>query len=338
MVDVDIDFRTQRVTGVRSYNVEREITRAIQRVTQGAIATVYYVTGSGEKPLSPEFITFLESENIAMREINLVREEIPDDADILFIPMPARDWTEKKAERVSQFLIGEGRAFFALDLSQAMPNFFDVLGAYGRALNSNIIFEDDDRSVFMGRSFYIIPHAAAHEITENLQTRQFLNLVPFFPVELSVLDVRKTTIEIEPLWTTSQNSFARNINSEAETMARVPEDISGPFNLALAVTDRIFIDGEEFYTRLVAVNSFDFMDSWYNAYIGEGNWQFVLNSLRWLKDQPVGVSVPARMPPGQTPLRITGFTASMISVTAIGVIPLTIIAAGLFVWLKRRNA
>jgi len=335
MVDVDIDMTTQRITGVRAYNIEREITRAIQRVTAGASAIVYYVTGSGEKNLPPEFVDFLEAEGLDMREENLFLREIPDDADILFVPMPTRDWTEEKSKRILNFLQNEGRAFFALDLHPAeMPNLSNVLDYYGLALQKNMILEGDAENIFRGRSYYIIPQISAHEINSQ---KNFLNLVPFLSAEISVQNVRRTTLEIEPIWTTSKDSFARKIESEAETIARVPDDISGPFNLAYAVTDRIFIDGEAFYTQIVCVNSFEFISPWYNTYIGAGNWQFVLNSFRWLKDQPHGIFVPSRMSPGRSPILFSNRVANFVSVSAIGVFPAIFLAAGFFVWLKRRN-
>jgi ABC-2 type transport system permease protein len=268
-----------------------------------------------------------------------VSNEVPNDADILFISMPERDWTVIKTERITNFLINEGKVFFALDYRQAMPNLADVLDAYGLTLKDNLIFEDDERKVLMLQIVpRIIPTSIEHEITANLQERQFVNLVPFFPVELALNDLRKTTLEIEPLWTTSPDSFSRNISSEAETMKQVSDDVPGPFNLALAITDRIFIDGTTYYTRLVVVNNVEFMDLRYNSLVGTGNWHFVLNSLQWMSNQSSGVLIPSRMPPGQMPLAITSFEAGIISITVLGGIPLIIIAAGFFVWLKRRNA
>jgi hypothetical protein len=106
--------------------------------------------------------------------------------------------------------------------------------------------------------------------------------------------------------------------------------------LAAAVTDRIFLDRETYYTQIVVTSSFDFMTPWFTTYVGEANWYFVLNSLRWMTDQPPALFIPGRVPPGQQPLLITEGTANWISITSIGIIPLAIIAAGTFVWFRRR--
>ncbi|MCL2576632.1 MAG: GldG family protein [Defluviitaleaceae bacterium] len=338
MVDFDVNPFTGAVTQIKSYNIEREITRAIHSTTQGATAVVYYVTGSGEASLPSQLIAFLESENFMIREINLVLEEIPADADILFISMPVRDWTEPKAERVLAFLEAEGSAFFALDLAPvATPNLANILDAYGISIADYLIFEDNPQNIFSGRTFFhIVPNIMQHEITENIFARNFANLVPFFPAEMRINPVRRTTLEIEPLWFTSQESFSRYLDEEAETLSRIPTDTPGPFPLALAVTERIFIAGTAYYTRIVAVNNREFYNPNYTMYIGEGNWHFVLNSLLWLQDQPPAIFIPARTPPGQMPLLITGRATTLIGSVAMFGIPLGFFGAGLFVRLRRK--
>ncbi|MCL1864151.1 MAG: GldG family protein [Defluviitaleaceae bacterium] len=337
MVDFDINPFTGQIMRITSYNIEREITRAIHHVTQGAATVVYYVMGSGELPLPPQFVSFLESENFELREVNLVLQEIPEDADILFIPMPSRDWTEPKAARVLTFLEEEGRAFFALDhVQDATPNLASVLDAYGLYVTGNFIFEVDGNYIFPGRVPYIVPNLTPHPINENL--RGFTNIIPFLATEMRVNSVRRTTLDIEPIWHTTDSAFSRGVGSEAETAARHPSDIGGSFPLALAVTDRIFLDGTAYYTHLVVTNSFDFIDPWYNAYIGEANWLFVLNSLQWMTDQPPSIWIPGRVPPGQMPLLITASEANIIGGISMGGLPLIFIAIGAFVWLRRKHS
>lgn len=340
MLDFDFNPFTGMITRITSFNVEREITRAIHGVTQGEPTVVYVVTGSGEPSLPPSFVAFLESENFEAREVNLVIEDVPDDAEILFFLMPARDWTELKAERVLDFLIDEGNAFFALDLAPVhTPNLASVLDAYGLFLSRNLILEENPQSILPGRvNLFIIPNFIAHEITEPLHVQNFPVLMPFFPVEMQIQPVRRTTLDFTPLMVTTPESFARSLDSEAETLARAPGDYPGPFALAIAVEDRVFLDGNAYYTRIIAVGNRDFIDPSFLTYIGEGNWQFALSSLRWLTDQPPGIWVPARTPPGTMPLLITDRAANIIGGIAMGGIPLICLGIGAAIWFKRKNS
>ncbi|MCL2357126.1 MAG: GldG family protein [Defluviitaleaceae bacterium] len=321
-------------------NVEREITRAIEHVTQGSAGVIYYVIGSGEPSLPPEFIAFLESENYTMREVNLVAHDVPDDADILFIPMPSRDWTEIKAGRVRDFLAGEGSAFFALDyMHEPMPHLAAVLDAYGLAHTGRFIFEDDAQNLLdlrmLGMPIFVLPEPAAHEITQTLLAHDFVNVLPFFPAEIRIQPVRRTTLTIEPLWTTSRAARAYEIDDDL--MGQPPEQSNeAPFPLAVAVTDRIFLGGNEYFTRIVATSNIEFIGPLYAANFGEGNWHFVLNSLRWMSDEPPAVWIPSRVPPGHSPVFIDDSAANMIGIAAMAGIPLLCIALGAAVWLKRR--
>ncbi|MCL1843291.1 MAG: GldG family protein [Defluviitaleaceae bacterium] len=343
-----IGFEFNPFTGasrITSYNIESEITRAIHHVTQGAAAVIYYVVGSGEMPLSPQFIAFLESENFIVREANLVLGDVSEDADILFIPMPARDWTEPKTERILSFLRHEGNAFFAMDITTAeTPNLTRVLNEYGLNLTGRVLLEGNDQSILdmraIGRSRYMIPDLVAHDITANLLARGFANMLPFFPAELVIQDAHRQTLEFETLWQTTSDAFSRGLDSDAETLSFAPGDVGGIFDLAVAVTDRIWDAAQSvaIYTRIVATSNIGFIDPWFTAYVGEGNWHFALNSLRWMLGQPPSIRIPLRFPPGQQPMIITDGTANILGGAAMGGIPLITLGIGAFIWFKRRHS
>jgi len=316
---------------------EPAITRAMHIVTQGAPPIIYYVIGSGEPDLPQPFISFLESENFLMRQVNLVLEDVPEDADVLFIPTPMRDWTEVKADRVLAFLEAEGRAFFSVDFTfEYTPNFDRVLAAYGVRISDHIILEGDSRNIFMDSPYFILPTTIGHEITENLQVRNFANLV-VFTTGVEVLDLRRASTTIEPLWMTTGDSFAR-VDIDNPSFARIPGDIDGPFNLAVAITDRLFHIDTEFRTQLVVVGNMQFLDPGLTGFIGAGNWHFVLNSLRWMQGQPPSIWIPGRPTPGDAPLMLSQYQQNVISGIAMGGIPLICVAIGVFIWFRRRHS
>jgi len=322
-------------TRVVSFNFESEITRAIHFVTQGEPSVVYYIVGSGEMPLDPILIMLLEHENFIVREVNLITDDVPEDADILFIPTPSRDWPANKSERISQFLANDGRAFFAMEFSQSLENVNAVLSAYGVEFGANFLMEGDTRNM-LGNPLFILPNVVPHEITEDAIAIGFINAVAF-SIPILPLELRAATTVIEPLWITSRDAFAR-VDTQVETLQQVPGDIPGPFILAAAITHRNPQVEASTYTQMVLIGSNGFLDSGLIENIGPGNWQFVLNSLRWLRDQPPSIFVPGRVPPGQAQLLINERQANIFAGVAMGVIPVVIIAAGAAVWFKRRHS
>ena len=336
MISQEFNWQTgQWVT--TAFNFEAEITRAINYVSQGEPPIVYFVTGSGEMELSPQFIFFLEAENFVVREVNLVMEEVPYDADILYIAMPTRDFTEVKADRILDFLQSGGNAFFALGLTlEAFPNLARVLDVYGLELGDFLVFEGDTRRHFPGLPFNIFPTPLMHEITYDLHVRNIPNAV-FFPVALSFANVRRSTLSLAPLWLTSDDAFGR-VDLEEVSMVQTPGDIYGPFVLAAAVEDNIWQDQAMTTTRIIATTSVDLVHPDLMGIVGGGNWQFVVNSLRWMEGQPAGIWIPPRRPPGQAPLLLNEFQVNVRVVASMGLIPFSVIGIGAFVWFRRRHS
>ena len=324
---------------LESIDAERAITQAIHALTLGEPPVVYYITGSGEPELSPALVTFLEAENFIVREHNALLHDIPETADALIIVMPDRDWGTAKADRILDYLDNrEGRIFMALNLStEYFPELSRVLQAYGLRMGDYVVIEGDARHTLGGNPTWMMPNLVPHEqITLPLFLENFSQFV-LSPTGIEILDMRRPGTSIEPLLTTSRDSYGRHLDSDADTILRIPSDVDGPFNVAVAVTDTVFLH-TTLTTRMVVVSSWTIMDETVNSTIGGGNWAFVASSLNWLRDQPPGIWVPVRRPPGAAPVMLTDAQVFTMSGIAMGAIPLTLFGIGIFVWLRRRHS
>jgi hypothetical protein len=292
--------------------------------------------GSGEYPLSHAFLNFLHMENITVLPLDLTRSPVPEDARILYIPMPGRDWPGYKAEAIGGFLAADGRAIFALDFITApLPNFELLLAEYGMAIGEHILLEGDPSYMFMGVPFDIIPHVFLHEITAASIEYNLLHLAPF-PAALLRPSPMRGTLTVDTLWATGVESFARV--EMADTLVQIPSDIPGPFDLAVTITDRAGLPGSPPSTKIVAVSTQHIVSDSIAHVVGPANWQFVADSIRWLYGRQPGLSIPMRRPPGARPLAMTGTDRGVATGIALGGIPVAILAVGAVVWLKRRHA
>jgi len=322
-----------------SFEEEAEITQAIHSLTLGEPSVIYHITGSGELNLPQALISFLESENFIVRTHDAVLQDIPETADILFITMPSRDWGTAKADRILSHLDNnEGRAFFTLGASaERFPQMDRVLQAYGLQLGNYIVVERDADRTFMrellGEPASMLPTWIPHEeITFPLALQGFTGMLLLRPTGLDILDMRRETTTIEPLLTTSRNADALVIASDPDS----PEFIDGPFYLAVAVTDFVFVDTTHI-TRLVVMSDWLFMHEDFNHLIGGGNWAFISNSLNWLQDQPAGIWVPVRRPAGAAPIVISDAQVVGMTGVVMGILPVGLFAVGILVWFRRRH-
>jgi len=321
-----------------SIDAERAITQAIHALTLGEPPVVYVITGSGEMEVSPAFVEFMESENFIMREHNALLHDIPETADALIITMPERDWGTAKADRILDYLDNrQGRVFMALNISTGdFPELNRVLEAYGLLMGDYVIIEGDTRRTIGGNPTWMMPHMAQHTITEPLHNEGFTQFI-LQPTGLGVAEIRRPSTTIEPLLVTSWDAYGRPLDSDEDTVQRLPSDLEGPFILAVAVTDTVFLETTH-TTRLVVASSWTIMDEFVNTTIGGGNWAFIAGSMNWLRDQPPGIWVPVRRPPGATPVLLTDAQVLTMSGIAMGGIPLALFGAGIFVWFRRRHS
>jgi len=323
-----------------SFDAEQQITQAIHALTLGDPSVIYHVTGSGEVPLSESFVAFLESENFIVRSIDAVMNEIPETADALFITLPARDWASVKADRIMDYFdTREGRAFMALGLAgERFPELDRVLQAYGVSLGDYIIIEGNAQLTLMGDPTVMIAPLLQHEyITVPLAQQGFMALLMAAPTGLDVLEMRRSGTTVEPLVASSRDSYGRLLTTEADTIMQVPEDLEGPFVLAVAITDRIFIDTAR-ESRMVVVANGGILSSEVNNFFGGSNYAFISSSLNWLQGNPPGIWIPARRPPGGTPVMLTDAQVVTMTGISMGLLPIGLFAAGIFIWFRRRHS
>jgi len=318
-----------------SWNIESEITQAIHALTLGDPTVIYHITGSGEESLPEAFVAFLESENFIIRTHDAVLADIPESADALFITLPGRDWSSIKAERILDYLENrEGRAFFALGISlERFPQMDWVLNAYGIQLGNYVVVESNPARTLMDDPTLMMPTMERHdEITVPLFLQDFSVFLFWGPTGIDMLDRRRPGTIIEPLFVTTRDAIGLSPGEDDEILT-----MPGPFNLAVAVTDTVTID-TTYTTRLIVVSNWSIMLDDLNMFIGGGNWAFVSAGLNWLQDQPPGIFIPPRRPPGTIPVMISDAQVVTMTGIAMGLLPIGLFAIGIFIWFRRRHS
>lgn len=324
---------------VVSFNIEPQVTNAIRFVTAEDTPVIYRVVGNNEFPLPPALVQEIEMAGYEIREVDLLLDEVPEGAEMLLITMPERDWPSDQAQRISDFLQNDGRALLMLGYrGTRFPNMDEVLAGFGIRLGDYIVIEGSPGHFLMNNPLFLLPEFARSDITDGLIERNFR---PFLEhsTGIDTLELRRPGTRIEPLIHTSTHAYGR-IDPEILGVTRAPQDIGGPFNLAVSVEDSFFIPAlnQSLTSRMVIVSSEAMFSEMHNNALGGANWSFLINSLNWLRDQPVPVFIPSQAPPATMPLIMTQAQMSMIALFAMVALPLGFGIAGLVVWLRRRNA
>ncbi len=321
-----------------SLSVEQRVTSALLYVTAVKNTTIYVLQGHGEQTLDTLGLsTPVGNENYEVKPLTLLTvSSVPADADMLLVLAPKNDISSDDDAKIRNYLASGGRALFVFDIltgDNEFPHLADLMKSYGIAVRSMVIVEGNQNNVAAGNPMYLIPKLEYHDILSPLRQN---NLAILMPISQSIetLSLKRRTLKIEPLLSTTDNSWGKRDIENISTLQKQPGDARGPFTLAVAVTDQpADTNGKD--TKLVVIASARFLAQSLSSQI-PGNLDFFLNSLGWLKGKKDEITVrPKDML--QMRLSLNGLQALLFSGLVVILMPLLVLGAGFFVWVRRRH-
>jgi len=329
-----------------SLAVEENITSAIQYVASGSLPKMYMIQGHGEVAMNGNVKSKVDISNYQMEDLTLATQEaIPDDADIVVINGAQSDISEYEADLLRDYLENEGSLAVFLDVyAKDLPNLDGLLRSYGVAMQDCFVIETDPAHIGSNTPVYLWPVIKSHEITDPI-IKSGYQIGIYLAKGIEVLDQRRDTLTVEPLLMTSQDAYGEtdyeNIESLDNLAPPTADDIPGPINLAVAVTDTWYTDNAAHSAHLLVGSSTQIIQTisfgGYTTLAPQpGNVDFFMNTLAWMTGNQSGISIrPVDLK--LSPLPLTRSQVFVYAFIAVILIPLAALGAGIYVWLKRRH-
>lgn len=344
---------------------EEEITRAMIRLTREGSRTVCVLQGSGEPSIEAReangfsnLPVLLKASSYQIRTVNLTEiESTLQSADagatcaVAVIAGPKTDYPSPAVRAIQHYVESGNAALFLLDppgevqglSTAANEELAGVLQSWGVELHKDWLIAPQTLAAAMfGPLSILVNQYDSHPVTSTLGSG-----VTVFPEARSIAISDAKRAEVSPLFSSSEASFAtKSLGSEGEeidlrTLAR------GPFLMAAAGTlkpneSQAPPENPESESaskssppagRFVVVGNSRWAQ---NGSIGQyENRNLLANMFNWLAADEELISIPPKSPSEAT-LVLTPMQLRMLNVTAIFLIPLLVLAAGAFVWLRRR--
>ena len=330
-----IDYNTYSYT-TSGFDGEGQITSAISYVTSENLPVLYTLDGHGEKALDSTLQEDIEKANIEIKSLNLLTEEtVPEDADCLMINSPSSDITEDEKDAIIEYLENGGKAMIFSDYTEgSMDNFDAVLENYGVERVDGIVLEGDTQHYAMQMPYYLVPTVNSTEAISDFASQGYYVLAPYAQ-GIRKLDNVRDTLTIESLLTTSDSAYSK-VNINDNTLEKTEEDIEGPFDLGVSITEEVDDDKT---TQIVYYSTANLMDSQINQMVAGGNEQMITESLNWMcsTDDTSTISIPSKSLEVSY-LTLTAYDVSFWKICVMGLIPGVFLVVGFGVWLKRRKA
>ena len=335
MYSTSVDYNTWQQT-TTGFDGEGQITSAIGYVTSEDLPIMYTLSGHGEKDLDSSFKEDIQKANIDIKELNLLTEgKVPDDADCLMIVSPTSDISEDEKAEILDYLEAGGKAMIFSDYTQDdLPNFDAVLANYGVKRAEGIVFEGDSQHYGMQMPYYLVPTINSTDASSETASAGSYVLAPYAQGIQKTDDVRDT-VTIDSILTTSDQAYSK-INMQSSQIEKEDGDVDGPFDLGVAITEKLDDDKE---TQIVYYSTANLMESQVNQMVSGGNEKLLLESLSWMTstDESSSVSISSKSLQSAS-LTVTDYDAAFWKICTIGLIPGVFLVAGFLIWLRRRKA
>lgn len=323
--------QTTGQTSVQSLAVEQKITGAIMYVVNDKNSVVYNLQGHNEQALATEVTQDLSNQNFTVKTLNLLLGDWkPESGDMLLVSSPSADITKGELTKLKDFFSKGGHGIFLMDLQKTkFPNFDDLMSTFGIQIEQSVILEGDAQHIYQNPA-YLVPKMDSHDIVNPMVSAK---LPILFPVAQPIqgLKVKKSSLKIEPLLTTTDKSWGKkNLNSSGTE--KEAGDIDGPFDVAVAITDTQGTSS----AKIVVFSSSGFLNSQISSLTGGGNLDLFMNSMNWVQDLKENISITPKDLTSEG-LKITQAQTLGYSAMVVIVIPAIVIIAGIVVWLRRRH-
>ena len=317
-------------------NIESNITSAIQYVTMEIVPKVYFITGHEETDYS-YFTTLVDRLNLGnyqIERLNLLDKEVPEDCTSLFIIPGKKDYSNEETQKIKNYLANDGRAFFLLGGADvtSFPNIMSIVNAYGVSVEPNYVLEGSTEN-FYQYPYALFPNVEDHEINGPLIQKGY-RVYSIASQAITNMEVKKQGLEIEPLLSTSSTAYIKAEGNSSPNKEK--GDLTGPFNIAVAVTDSSYTDTSHTTKVVVCGGSYCLIEPTYDRMVVNANTSFVVSALNWLNDSTEGVDISPKVISSEMVL-IDNSSANKIKLIGWGIIPGALFIAGFVIWLIRRN-
>jgi|GEM_PF-5726462 len=312
-------------------DVEGQLTAAIAYVTSDSTPIAYVLYDNDTIfNFDDEMLKNIEKQNIECIELTTTNlTEIPEDADMVILYSPTEDISDDLYEVLDAYMATGGNflylSYFSYSGGTEYTNVNALLSDYGVSIPEGNVIEGNSEYYADDETPYAIyPILQSHTITQSLIDAEE-SVEVFISNRIEVEQVEGVTVE--KLLTTSYSAYIKD--PDDSSMIKTATDISGRFNLGVAVTD------ENEGSKAVVYASYAIGDLTVSDAVNGANADLLVNSCCWLLDQDIVVSIPAKYY-GLSNITYSAAETQRLLVIFVVIIPAVFLVFGLYVWVRRR--
>ena len=325
---------------------EESMTNALTRLGHRGERWLVFITGHGERQPDREanfdlskWAHQLQQRGFRTRALSLAEiPQIPQNTSVLVIAGPQVPLLAGEVKKIQRYLEEGGNLLWLADPGpdQGLDPVAEMLGI---EFEPGTIVDQISQQLTGSPTALVIAEYGSHPAVNNFSD----NTV--FPNACAItIPEGDTPANEEPVEPGGQGNWQHQVLVDTRTASWVEtgplnrniqfdkgKDIAGPVNLAVAISRDI----KDKQQRIAVVCDGDFAS---NAFVmrNAGNLDFAMSITNWLSHDDTYVNIPVRTVSDQT-IQLSNTTRTVFMVLFVFVIPISLTASGIAIWLKRRK-
>ena len=340
------DYVTYAMQGrqpMPKFQGEGAFTSALVKMADTTHLNFYFTQGHGERDFNnpqPEglnmFKDLLEKENYTLKTLDLLTTgKIPDDAAVIAILGPSKPFSSSEIDLLEKYLSQGGKLVICVDPT-VKSGLEPLLKIYGVKFGDDLVV--DTTSYAFPDIRALVPQYIFQAIVEKLSDDHIASILPFWRSVQKINSDLKTYPQTVFLQTTDKGWGITNMK-EKKPVYHPGVDTKGlcpwqwPLNWTPDSTASPNTNSPK-KTRLVVYGNSSFLS---NQFIQQfGNLDLALNTFSWAAEEENKITVH----PKEDDIRqvdLSNVSVNIIYYLTVWILPLSILATGIFVWYRRRS-
>jgi ABC-type uncharacterized transport system involved in gliding motility auxiliary subunit len=315
---------------------EQALTNALLRLSRSGERHLLFLTGHGERAVDGSADHDLDelSNRLRAKGLNVASHalsanpSIPPSTALVVIAAPERPYLEEEVAVIESYLEEGGNLLWLADPQADDRAAGDLATTFGITLGPGQLVDPTAQLLgIRNPAFIVVADYPDHPITTDLDA------LTLFPLAQAV---RPRGEDLPWHATALLNTLPRAWSETGSLIGPIEfdsdSDIAGPLTLGLLLERR---HGDEGNTQRIAIiGDADFVS---NRYLGNGaNQDLAERLINWLSHDDHLVTLPPRVNLDQQ-IEITPARAALLGFGFLFLLPLSLLAAGVTIWLRRRR-
>ena len=323
-------------------NVETALTSAIAYVTSTKDIKVAFLNGHSKQNYTDSYINLLETNNYQVDVISdSIINSLSDEYDAVFIVAPTSDFIASELEVLSKFLDNDGKynkglVFFADAAAPYLKNLYSFLAQWGIEVGEGIVFETNSQNHIPDEPTVL----GSYPMVEDEILNNISMCITGYNVPLKAAFDQKGKITTTKLISTfdsvvaapvgTSNSWTGYDKYTKQTLATVMQAKRYDYD-----DDNNLIENYVF-----AFSSTEFIHGTYSEYNDISNKDIAFQvAERAVGAEKTGISFISKTIENQSfAASVTESSRNVMSIIFVGVIPIMVVAAGVYVYIRRKNS